>query len=150
MNLKKGVFMSALIFMLVMGFVVRNTGCRYVLTNIKMNEGRRKMIVDAKINTYMKIDIDPEEAFRILCRSLDMEYVLSEDYDFSVRKNSYGENLVYRTVNGRDNVFDDRADLFIALRNVAVNMFPNLLFRSADYIYTNQKRKRGLANEEHI
>ena len=97
------------------------------------------MIVDARINTVMQIDIEPEEAFRILCRSLGMECVLDEDTKFFVRKNSYNENTVYRTIYGYDSEYDDRGDLFIALRNVAVNMFPNLDFRSDEYIYTNQK-----------
>ena len=97
------------------------------------------MIVDARIKTVMKIDIEPEEAFRILCCSLGMDCVLNEDTKFSVRKNSFGENTVYRTARGYDSEYDDRGDLFIALRNVAVNMFPNLEFRSADYIYTNRE-----------
>lgn len=46
-----------------------------------------------------------------------------------------GERLVYKIVNGRDKVIDDRGDLFIALCNVAVNMFPNVSFRNADFIY---------------
>lgn len=36
---------------------------------------------------------------------------------------------------------DDRGDLFIALRNAAVNFIPNLYFRNADYIYSNKGRE---------
>lgn len=79
--------------------------------------------------------LEPEEAFRILCKTLGMEFVLNEDMDFFVRENCYGDNCVYYIKDGHDEEYDDRGNLFVALRNVAVNMFPNVLFRSADYIY---------------
>ena len=66
-----------------------------------------------------------------------MDFVLEDDSEFFIKKNTYGENSVYRIVNGHDECFDDRGDLFVALRNVAVNIFPNLEFRSASYIYNN-------------
>lgn len=93
------------------------------------------MIVNAKVNSVVNLDIDCDEAFVILCKTLDMEFVLNEDIDFFVRKDSYGDNCVYYIRDGHDEMYDDRGDLFIALRNVAVNIFPNLSFRSADYIY---------------
>ena len=93
------------------------------------------MIVDVEAKAICQIEIDSYEAFRILCKTLRMEFVLDEDTDFFIRKNSYDENCVYHTKDGHDELYDDRGDLFIALRNVAVNMFPNVYFRSADYIY---------------
>lgn len=93
------------------------------------------MIVDVNTRAICQIDIDSYEAFRILCKTLHMEFVLDEDIDFFVKKNSYDENCVYYIRDGHDELYDDRGDLFIALRNVAVNMFPNVYFRSADYIY---------------
>lgn len=87
------------------------------------------MIVDMKTNC--KIDIEPEEAFRILCQTLKMDIVLLEDANVYVKKDEYGDNCVYSAY-GK---YDDRGDLFVALRNVAVNMFPNVSFRSAEYIY---------------
>jgi hypothetical protein len=87
------------------------------------------MIVDMKTNC--KIDIEPEEAFRILCQTLRMDIVLLEDADVYVKKDEYGDNCVY----SKFGKYDDRGDLFIALRNVAVNMFPNVYFRNADYMY---------------
>ena len=93
------------------------------------------MVVDVKTIATCQVDIDSNEAFRILCKTLNMDFVLDEDRDFFVRKDCYGENCVYVTKNGHDEEYDDRGDLFVALRNVAVNMFPNALFRSADYIY---------------
>ena len=87
------------------------------------------MIVDMKTN--YKIDIEPEEAFRILCQTLRMDIVLVEDANVYVKKDEYGDNCVYC----KYGKYDDRGDLFVALRNVAVNLFPNLSFRNADYIY---------------
>ena len=93
--------------------------------------------MEVNINTkaVCTIDIDSSEAFGILCKTLHMDFVLDEDIDFFVRKNDEEENCVYVIRNGHDKLYDERGDLFVALRNVAVNMFPNLWFRSADYIY---------------
>ena len=66
-----------------------------------------------------------------------MDFVLDEDIDFFVKKDCYDNNCVCYMKDGHDEVYDDRGDLFVALRNVAVNMFPNVSFRSADYIYEN-------------
>ena len=87
------------------------------------------MVVDMK--TKCKIDIEPEEAFRILCQTLRMDIVLLEDANVYIKEDEYGDNCVYSAY-GK---YDDRGDLFVALRNVAVNMFPNVAFRNADYIY---------------
>ena len=93
--------------------------------------------MEVNINTkaVCTIDIDSSEAFRILCKTLHMDFVLDEETDFFVRKNDEEENCVYVIRNGHDDLYDERGDLFVALRNVAVNMFPNLWFRSDDYIY---------------
>lgn len=93
------------------------------------------MIVNVRVESIANIDIESDEAFIMLCKTLQMEYVLTEDIDFFVRKDSYGDNCVYYIKDGHDEMYDDRGDLFVALRNVAVNMFPNLSFRNADYIY---------------
>lgn len=93
------------------------------------------MIIDVETKAICQIDIDSYEAFRILCKTLHMEFVLDEDIDFFVRKDCYDNNCVYYIKDGHDEVYDERGDLFVALRNVAVNMFPNVYFRSAKYIY---------------
>jgi hypothetical protein len=93
------------------------------------------MLIDIKTTTTQQVNIEPEEAFRVLCKTLNMEFVLNEDIDFFVRKDCYDENCVYYIKDGHDEEYDDRGDLFVALRNVAVNIFPNVLFRNADYIY---------------
>lgn len=94
------------------------------------------MIIEGvKLKVTGSVDIDEAEAFRILCKSLYMDFVLEEDEDFIVRKNEFDENVVCLVKDGKEELYDDRGDLFVALRNVAVNMFPNVYFRSADYIY---------------
>ena len=94
------------------------------------------MIVDVEAKAVCQIDIDAGEAFRVLCKTLHMDFVLDEDTDFSVEMDyETGESVVYATKDGNKELYDDRGNLFIALRNVAVNMFPNTAFRGADYIY---------------
>ena len=93
------------------------------------------MVVNVK--GIVQADISANEAFRILCTTLHMDCVLDEDTKFIVKKDDdYEENHLYAIgVNGVEYHYDDRGDLFVALRNVAVNMFPNTSFRSDDYIY---------------
>lgn len=92
------------------------------------------MKVDIKTNAIIQADIDEIEAFKILCKTLHMDFVLDEDTNYFVREGEFGENGVYVT-DGHDIKVDDRGDLFVALRNAAVNIVPNVGFRNADYIY---------------
>lgn len=64
-----------------------------------------------------------------------MDIVLDEDTNYFVVEYEDDENKVYVNKNGEYKCIDEHGDLFIALRNVAVNMFPNVRFRSAEYIY---------------
>lgn len=93
------------------------------------------MIVDARVNSVINIDIESNEAFIILCKTLQMDFVLNENIEFFVRQDSFGDNCVYYIKDGHDEKYDERGDLFIALRNVAVELFPNVSFRNANYIY---------------
>lgn len=93
------------------------------------------MIVDVKTKAVCQIDIECDQAFRILCKTLDMGCVLENEGDYFVKQDSDGDLMVYRVKDGHDEVVDYRGDLFVALCNVAVNIFPNLPFRGADYIY---------------
>lgn len=95
------------------------------------------MVICANVKSVCQIDIDSSEAFRILCETLHMTSVLDEDTKFIIKKNDDGENNLYAIKNGVEYHYDDRGDLFVALRNVAVNMFPNTSFRGDDYIYGN-------------
>lgn len=84
----------------------------------------------------MKINIDfdiyADQALEILCKTLDMEFALDDSDAFYIKDcPKTGEPAVWLG----NKVYDDRVDLFIALRNLMVCMIPNLEFRSADYIY---------------
>ena len=92
------------------------------------------MVVCANVKSVCQIDIDSSEAFRILCETLHMTSVLDEDTKFIIKKNEDGENNLYVIKDGVEHYYDDRGDLFVALRNVAVNMFPNTSFRRDAYI----------------
>ena len=84
-----------------------------------------------------KINIDCDEAFRLLCRALNMDYILTDKMDkLFVKKDLDDDELyVYHVVNGHDEIYDSRGKLFVAMANVATNMFPNVEFRGAEYIY---------------
>lgn len=92
------------------------------------------MKVKTTVKQEVEIDITPEEAFNILCKSLKMEFVMNEMTNFTVAKNDFGENVVWIGSAHDGSWFDDRGDLFVALRNVAVRLFPNVSFRNKDYI----------------
>lgn len=96
------------------------------------------MIVEARVNSVINIDIESDEAFVILCKTLQMDFVLNEDIEFFVRQDSFGDNCVYYIKDGHDEKYDERGDLFVALRNVAVQLFPNVSFRNASYIYRKE------------
>lgn len=93
------------------------------------------MLVDVTSKQTFNIDIEPEEAFRILCKTLSMDFILNDESDYFITKDASGQNIVCKGTNGKVKTVDDRGDLFIALCNVAVNMFPNVSFRNADFIY---------------
>lgn len=95
------------------------------------------MVICANVKSVCQIDIDSSEAFRILCETLHMTSVLDEDTKFIVKKNEDGENNLYAIKDGVEYHYDDRGNLFVALKNVAVNIFPNTSFRGDDYIYGN-------------
>lgn len=72
-----------------------------------------------------------------LCKHLKMDAVLDEDRKFAIVT---GQDGIKRVIDETDgHAYDDRGDLFIALRNVVVQMVPNVYFRSADYIYGNRE-----------
>lgn len=103
------------------------------------------MLIDMESTVKTKIDIDEIGALKLLCKTLYMDFVLDEDTDYFVKEDEHGNRCVYVNVCATDSTgitrypcaekIDDRGDLFVALRNVVVNIVPNVLFRSADYIY---------------
>lgn len=82
-----------------------------------------------KVNTTF--DLEPEQVLEMLCKSLHMDFAFTDDDSFYIKEDPMtGELAVWHG----DRVYDDRADLFIAIRNAMVCMIPNLSFRSDDYI----------------
>lgn len=91
------------------------------------------MTITIPDNVMDYIKLSPEEAFWILCKELNMEFVLDEDKNYQIAESmEYPEEGYKVMCNGR--IVDDRGYLFAALRNVAVNIYPNIWFRSDDYI----------------
>ena len=79
--------------------------------------------VDVNCKSVLNIDIDSGEAFRILVKTLHMNCILNEDHNYYTCKDSNDELHVYRMVNGHDELYDDRGELYEALINVANCIF---------------------------
>ncbi len=58
------------------------------------------MEINVNTKAICTIDIDSAEAFRILCETLYMSFVLDEDTDYFVYKNSDDELNVFKTGDG--------------------------------------------------
>lgn len=87
-------------------------------------------------------EITTDEAFEILLHNLNIGEVLDDREVYTVAEKEDGEKWVCKIKDGKELLIDDRGDLFIALRNVAVNLYPNLIFRNADYIYKENRTVR--------
>ena len=89
----------------------------------------------------VQIDIDPKgvstaEAFELLLSTLDMRFVMDEDTDYEIREDEGVKEVWAKNASHHEyHLYDDRGELFVALRNVAVNLYPDLFFRSDSYIY---------------
>ena len=75
----------------------------------------------------VKIELDLEwyDVFDALLQTLNMEWIQDQDAEFEIKNGT-----VYKD----GTRWDDRADLFAALRNVQNAQIPNLDFRSDPYI----------------
>lgn len=84
----------------------------------------------------IEVDIDEYKLLRLLAKDLHMEFALS-DNTYYIRQNLFCEpEVCEKGKNGSsDRVVDDRAELFVALRNLANAMCPNCEFRSESTIY---------------
>lgn len=100
-------------------------------SNIYVNDNKVNQMLNEIYYTH-KIKITPELAFDMLCKSLYMDCVIDEDGDYIIDKGS-----LLKKEKGEEDyaLYDDRGALFVALRNVAVNIFANTYFRNAPYIY---------------
>ena len=72
----------------------------------------------------IEIDLNKDQAIDALLEILDMKWI-NDDGRFEIKNGQVYKNGEY---------YDDRADLFAALRNVENALYPNLEFRSDPYI----------------
>lgn len=92
--------------------------------------------VEVTAKTKMTIEVTSPEALRILCKTLDMGFIFDDDRRYYPRRVDEETCYVcYKDNNGSERVMDERGDLFVALCNVCVNMFPNTDIRGEDFIY---------------
>lgn len=81
-------------------------------------------------------ELRPEQALEMLCKTLYMDFAFTDDDSFYIKENPRtGELAVWCD----DRVYDDRAELFVAIRNLMVCIIPNLSFRNDDYIFDLSK-----------
>lgn len=77
-----------------------------------------------RMKIAIEMDLDKDHALDILLEVLDMKWI-HDDGHFEIKNGKVYKNGEY---------YDDRADLFAALRNVENALYPNLEFRSDPYI----------------
>lgn len=104
-----------------------------------------------KVIKTVEVTFDEVQAFRTLCEVLDIDSVVFSEEQLYIHKGK----VCRKDENGDFKVVDDRADLFAALRNVAVAYWANCEFRSDPYITnwgeecpTNGDLIRRMSNKE--
>ena len=83
------------------------------------------MEVDVNCKSVVKIDVNSEEAFKLLAKTLHMDFILDENITdkLYVRDNGDGELSIYDTSKHHDELFDDRGELYNALMATARCIF---------------------------
>lgn len=107
--------------------------------------------VEVNARAKMTIDITSDEAFRILCKTLRMDFLLDDEYDYYLKvfdedlenyEPYYDQPCVcYTDKDGEEKVIDERGNMFAALCTLVVNIYPNSEFRSDPWIYRYDPRK---------
>lgn len=92
------------------------------------------MKVKTTVNMVQEIELDEAQALEILCETLGIKQLVYDVDNDYVIENRNGQKVVCMKTSRGSVMIDERAGLFVALRNVMVNMFPNLEFRGDDYI----------------
>ena len=79
-----------------------------------------------KINVTRKeeveVDIDVSEALRILCKTLDIDFILDDTLDLWV---AWDSKLKEYFVMKDNDIYDDRGELYIVLRRLITLIVPN-------------------------
>ena len=85
------------------------------------------MKIEAIKREDVEIEIDEIDAFKILCKTLHMDFMFNDNtYIYAAKNTSTGEIVV---VDG-DKVLDDRGELYLSLCAVAANIVPNCELRN--------------------
>lgn len=84
-----------------------------------------------KLCKTITFDVEPELALEMLCKTLYMDFAFTDDDSFYIKEDPRTGELAVWCDNKK---YDDRAELFIAIRNLMVCIIPNLSFRRANYI----------------
>lgn len=92
-----------------------------------------------KVIKTVEVTFDEVQAFRTLCEALEIDTVVLSEEQLYIHKGK----VCRKDRDGDLEVVDDRADLFAALRNVAVAYWAGCEFRSDPYIthYCDEKEK---------
>lgn len=83
-----------------------------------------------KVIKTVEVTFDEVQAFHTLCEVLDIDRLVCSEEQLYIHKGK----VCRKDKDGNFEVVDDRADLFAALRNVAVAYWGNCEFRSDPYI----------------
>ena len=70
------------------------------------------------------------DLIKMLCEELDMDFVLDTERTFYIRN-----GMVCSSENGGEHIYDERVNLFVALRNLIVYTCPNCECRSEKHIF---------------
>lgn len=85
------------------------------------------MRIEAIKREDVEIEIDEIDAFKVLCKTLHMDFMLDDNkHIYATEDTNTGEIVVVKD----DKVIDDRGDLYIALCAVADNIIPNCELRN--------------------
>lgn len=85
-----------------------------------------------KLCKTITFDLEPKQVLEMFCKTLYMDFAFTDDDSFYIKENPRTGDLA---VWYGDRVYDDRAALFVAIRNLMVCIIPDLSFRRADYIF---------------
>lgn len=94
-----------------------------------------------KFNITKSFELSEYEIMELYFESIGMKWLLDE-YQITkcfVVKDEYDEYRVYQSIDERDNLIDERGELFLALCQVISNTYPNTSHRNVP-IYQDGKR----------
>ena len=92
---------------------------------------KRMLKIEAVKRENVEIEIDEIDAFKILCETLDMDFILDDNIDiYPAKDTNSGEIVVVK--DGK--VIDDRGELFYYLCKVMSCIVPNCEVRNKNIV----------------